>query len=347
MRRIIYIIIVVMVCIMTTPYIQANDTIPNTINISKVDTLTPEQQQQFLYYFYEAERLILSSQIAQAKPLITFCYLLNPNDATINHYLGHYAREDENPLLMFAFYKRAFELEPNEYWNSYNYILLSTENKKLYHEGIANLESVIQNDARNAGALELLQKAYLSADMYTKALNIQDQLDSIYGYNEASATMRYRIQLATKNINKAIEEIERYLQVDPNNYPFLLQRVSLYFTTNQPYTKQIEACEALLKIDSRNAICLNNLAWLLCIHNVDLTRAEQLSRKAIMTEPSNAVFLDTYAWILYKMGEYESALFYINEAYKKMDEETNKNITRSTKANITKHRKEIKRKCKK
>jgi hypothetical protein len=47
------------------------------------------------------------------------------------------------------------------------------------------------------------------------------------------------------------------------------------------------------------------------------------------------------------MGEYESALFYINEAYKKMEEETNKNITKSTKSNITKHRKEINRKCKK
>lgn len=336
-----------MVCIMTSPSLQAKDTLSYTMNISMVDTLTAEQQQQFLYYFYEAERLILSSQIAEAKPLIKFCYFLNPKDATINHYLGHYAREEKNPLLMFTFYKRAFELDPSEYWNSYNYILLSTENKQLYLEGIANLESVIQNDERNAGALELLQKAYVGADMYTKALNVQDQLDSIYGYNEESATIRYRIHIATKNINKAIEEIERYLAVDPNNYAFQLQRVSLYFNTNQPYTKQIEACEALLKIDSRNAVCLNNLAWLLCIHDIDLTRAEQLSRKAIMADRSNAVFLDTYAWILYKMGDFQSALFYINQAYENIEKDTNKDIPKSTRTHIIKHRKEIKRKCKK
>ena len=49
------------------------------------DTLSIEEQQQFLYYFYAAERLIQTEQIEKAKPLVEFCYALNPNNATINN----------------------------------------------------------------------------------------------------------------------------------------------------------------------------------------------------------------------------------------------------------------------
>ena len=52
------------------------------------DTLSVEEQQQFLYYFYEAERLIQTEQIEVAKPVVEFCYEINPNNATTNHYLG-------------------------------------------------------------------------------------------------------------------------------------------------------------------------------------------------------------------------------------------------------------------
>ena len=71
----------------------------------------------------------------------------------------------------------------------------------------------------------------------------------------------------------------------------------------------------------------------------DLHRAEQLSRSTIMREPSNPIYLDTYAWILYKMGDYESALFYIQRAKDNSKAEQQKEINE--------HHKAILRKCKK
>ena len=52
------------------------------------DTLSVEEQQQFLYYFYEAQRLIQKEDIEPAWELVQFCYALNPNDAAVNNYMG-------------------------------------------------------------------------------------------------------------------------------------------------------------------------------------------------------------------------------------------------------------------
>ena len=52
------------------------------------DTLSVEEQQQFLYYFYEAQRLIQKEDIVPAWELMQFCYELNPNDAAVNNYMG-------------------------------------------------------------------------------------------------------------------------------------------------------------------------------------------------------------------------------------------------------------------
>lgn len=303
------------------------------------DTLSIEQQQQFLYYFYEANRLILSGQTEKARPVVEFCHLLNQNDATINNYMGYYAKEDQNLLGMFSYFKKAYELAPNDYWYNYNALLLQTEIKEKQIEAIANLEWVAQNNPRDEHIHEVLQKAYVSLNNLPEALKIQDQLDSIHGYNEQSAMQRYRLNAMMGKTKQAILEIERYLNVDPENYQFHLFRLQLYEQNSKSYTKLIEAYEAVLRFDRRNMTLLNNLAWNLCIHGGDLTRAEELSRTTIMAEPRNPVFLDTYAWILYHLGEYETAWFYIQRAMDNQTEETTKEIRE--------HYKSIKRKCKK
>lgn len=303
------------------------------------DTLTIEQQRQFLYYYYEAERLIQTSQTEQARPLVEFCYLLNPNDATINNLMGHYAQQDQNPLQMLAYYHKAFELAPNDYWYNYNVLLLQTEMDELELKAIKNLEQVATDNPRNEDVHHVLQKAYVACKMYEEALRLQNRIDSINGYNEQSAMQRYQLNIALKNYSQAIHEIERYLAIDPDNYQFQVFRLQLYEQTEQPYEKLIEAYEAVLRFDSRNTGWLNNLAWALCITGGDLERAESLSLTTIMAEPTNPVYLDTYAWIQYHLGNCEEAYFFILKA---MD-----NMTKETSKEISSHYKEIKRKCKK
>lgn len=312
----------------------------NSVSAKSIDTdtLSIEREQQFLYYFYEAERLIQLQKIEEAKPIVEFCYALNPNDATINNYMGLYAQTDQNPSAMATYFRRAYELNPKEYWYNHHVLQLQSEDKKVQQQAVKQLAALAKEDTTNVELHEILQKAYIMLQQYRQALETQDRLDSINGYDAMSAMQRYRLNAMMRNNKQAIYEIERYLELDPDNYQFQVFRMQLYEQTQQPPAKMIPAYEAVLRIDSRNIVVMNNLAWNLCLIRKDLLRAEQLSRTTIMRDPTNPIYLDTYAWIMHLLGDCESALFYIERAIEHSTEEIDKEIQQ--------HYKEIKKKCK-
>lgn len=302
------------------------------------DTLSIEREQQFLYYFYEAERLIQLQKIEEAKPVVEFCYALNPNDATINNYMGLYAQAEQDTSAMATYFRRAYELNPKEYWYNHHVLQLQSDNKKVQQQAVKQLAALAKEDTANVELHEILQKAYIMLQQYRQALETQDRLDSINGYDAMSAMQRYRLNAMMRNNKQAIYEIERYLELDPDNYQFQVFRMQLYEQTQQPPAKMIPAYEAVLRMDSRNIVVMNNLAWNLCLIRKDLLRAEQLSRTTIMRDPTNPIYLDTYAWIMHLLGDCESALFYIKRAIEHSTEEIDKEIQQ--------HYKEIKKKCK-
>ena len=310
----------------------------NSMVAKEVPTLSVEEEHQFLYYFYEAERLIQSEQIAEAKPLVEFCYALNPNDATINNYLGLYAQVEEDIAKMTEYFRRAYELNPEEYWFNHHVLMLKSKDKKTQQQAVKQMAQLAQKDKKNAELHETLQKAYILLEQYDKALEVQDCLDSINGYDAMSAMQRYRLHATLKQEKQAIYEIERYLDIDPDNYQFQVFRMQLYEQTQQPAEKMIVAYKAILKMDSRNIVVMNNLAWNLCLLKQDLVYAEQLSRATIMREPSNPIYLDTYGWIMYLLGDCQSALFYLERAIEYSGTEVEKEIAT--------HYKKVQKACK-
>ena len=302
------------------------------IDISQSDTLTVEEQQQFLYYFYEAQRLIEKEDIENAWELIQFCYNLNPNDATINHYMGLFCEFFDQHQQMIYHLQRAYELQPNEYWYQYAVCLLQTGNKSAENLAINNLIQVAKDNPKDKDVHTLLQKAFIHVKDYKNALLVQDKLDSIVGYNAESAMQRYKLNVAIDRPQQAIYEVERYLEEEPDDIQFQFFRLQLYEQTQQPSNKMIEAYKAIVPHQPRNWMVKNNLAWHLCISGGDLVLAEELSRATIMAEPSNPVFLDTYAWILYHLGKYQHALFYIQRALDNVNENTKKEVIKHYKA---------------
>lgn len=308
------------------------------VHAKETPKLSVEEEQQFLYYFYEAERLIQLQQIEQAKPVVEFCYALNPNDATINNYMGLYAQAEEQTDAMAMYFRRAYELNPQEYWYNHHVLLLQSDDKKIQQKAVKQMAELAKKDTKNAELHGVLQKAYIVLKQYRQALDVQDRLDSINGYDAMSAMQRYRLNAMMKNNKQAIYEIERYLDIDPDNYQFQVFRMQLYEQTHQPPEKMVPAYEAVLRMDSRNIVVMNNLAWNLCLLGRNLMQAEELSRITIMREPSNPIYLDTYGWIMYQLGDCQSALFYLERAIENSGEKVEKEIET--------HYKEVKKKCK-
>lgn len=302
------------------------------IQTNEADTLSAEEKQQFLYYFYEAQRLIEKEAILPAWELIQFCHALNPNDAAVCNYMGVFLETLDKPEEALPYFQHAFDMQPCEYWYHYAAHLLRSKNQKQENIAIRNLEYVAAQIPKDEDIHTMLQKAYMHVGNYKCALKVQDNLDSIMGYNAMSAMQRYRINAIMDNTQQAIYEVERYLKEEPDNVQFQVFRLELYEQTYQPSEKMIEAYKAVLQYDSRNLQLMNNLAWHLCLLGKDLEQAEQLSRTTIMKEPTNPIYLDTYAWILYHQTKYNDAFFYIQRALENATPEMKKEVVTHYKA---------------
>ena len=287
--------------------------------------LTVEQRQQFLYYFYEAQRLFMQGEYKDAFHLFSFCHHLDDNDAAVNLYLGHVYEQSHLIAPALARYKKAWEVCPNQAWDSYAIMLYNLDDERVSvvkrnrNMAIRIMEEQGRREPNNAEVWDKLRQAYTGMGEFKKALKAQEEIDRLDGYNAYSAMNRYRLRAMMRDNKGAIEELNRYLKEDPSNLQFHLFRVQLYLAINVDYDTMADACEQILALDPYNAMVLNNYAYYMAIHGKDLQRAEDMSRRAVQQEPNEASFLDTYAWILHLKGEDTLARYYMRKAIQQVE----------------------------
>lgn len=78
--------------------------------------------------------------------------------------------------------------------------------------------------------------------------------------------------------------------------------------------KCFDAYTKALNFNLKNAIVLNNYAYHLSVLGKSLKQALQMAQRATELSPNNATYLDTLAWVYYKMGDYEQAKKYMQQA---------------------------------
>ncbi len=288
--------------------------------------MTREQEQQFLYYYYDAIQLFQQGDYATSFQEFLFLEQLHPLDPGVNLYLGIFYDGYHHSDEALSHFQTAYEQYPQEYWLQYVVALFRKGDNTSKKQAIAVLEQVSLRDKDNVDVWENLRQAYSATGQYSAAIHAQDEIDRIEGYSGLSAMNRYRIHVLQQDLKQAIADINRYLQDDPNDLQFLIFRAELYEATHQKKEMLIQAYEQVLRQDPHNVVILNNYAYLLATHHGDLSLAEMMSQAAVKYEPTNATYLDTYAWILYMRGNQALAELYIRRAIECSGEEVNKEI---------------------
>lgn len=82
------------------------------------------------------------------------------------------------------------------------------------------------------------------------------------------------------------------------------------------YDKSATAYEAVLATDPDNGPVLNNYSYYLSVRGQQLEKARTMSAHLVKLFPANGTYLDTHAWVLYKLGQYEPALGFLEQALK-------------------------------
>jgi tetratricopeptide (TPR) repeat protein len=88
------------------------------------------------------------------------------------------------------------------------------------------------------------------------------------------------------------------------------------------YAQSDSFYNASLVLKPDEVFVLNNYAYYLALRKEQLPKAAQMAKKANELQPNNASFEDTYAWVLFKMGNYEQALIWIELALSHSETQT-------------------------
>lgn len=129
------------------------------------------------------------------------------------------------------------------------------------------------------------------------------------------------VYLKQGKISEALTKVEELY----NKSPSLAAGTNLavLYEYNGQYNDAIETYKTLLEKYSNSPIILNNLSYLYAEHSEDskdLKKARYMVAQALARKPDNADFLDTAGWIEYKLGEFNSAWSYLQEALNKSPE---------------------------
>ena len=276
--------------------------------------LSIEREQQFTYYFYAAKQSLDREQYSEALMQLLFCEQLNPQDATTKDYLGAIYSALNQPEKAFEYFRQAYLLDPRDHWFHYVLSLYKDDDKQSRKELLAVMEQATRLNPKDASVWDYMRQAALVNGKYEQAIQAQDRIDQLQGYNGMSAINRYRIYVIQGKLKKAIQAIDDYLALYPDDLQFLFFRAELLTATNAPTAQLLENYEHILRIDPANLMILNNYAYLLATTGGNLRKAEQMSQQTIREQPENATFLDTYAWILHLQGQDSLAAFYIRKA---------------------------------
>ncbi len=276
--------------------------------------LSVEREQQFTYYFYAARQSLDREQYPEALMQLLFCEQLNPQDATTKDYLGVIYNALKQPEKGFEYFRQAYLLDPRDHWFHYALSLYKNEDKQSRKELLTVMEQATRINQKDASVWDYMRQAALVNGKYKQAIQAQDRIDQLQGYDGMSAINRYRIYVIWGKFGKAIQAIDDYLALYPDDLQFLLFRAELLTATKAPTAQLLENYEHILRIDPANLMILNNYAYLLATTGGDLRKAEQMSQLTIREQPENATFLDTYAWILHLQGQDSLAAFYIRKA---------------------------------
>lgn len=148
-----------------------------------------------------------------------------------------------------------------------------------------------------------------------EALKVFPTHSSLYYYDALAA-------YENKHFKRAVEQCEMglnftYKPAQQEDFYLLAARASV---ENLDFNMAYENFESLLFLKSNHPEGLREYALALAKQNKDLSKAEQMIKTSLELDPGSLKSYYTYAFVLYRQGQYDQALHWLNKA-QKMEEQ--------------------------
>lgn len=238
------------------------------------------------------------------------------------YYLGRIAETEEEPLTATRSYSRvtggthAVEAQirtasillsqTNDATNALRHLENFGEaNPRFRSEMLVARGQLLVQLGRAPEALELFERALAESPNDATLHEAQAQL-YVYLVNDASD-------------RGALDEAETLIETGLDRYPenlSLRYSQALLLQQQNEMRRSVRVLEELVADFPENPALLNALGYLLTDQFDRHDEARTYIQKALAMDPDNPAIIDSMGWVLFKLGEYESALDYLDRAYR-------------------------------
>lgn len=152
-----------------------------------------------------------------------------------------------------------------------------------------------------------------SVEVVKRAIELRDDIPQFYAYYATLLDDLKRFKDAVSMLQVAVSRFPDHAQLH-----FFLG--SMHDRLGDP-SKTISQMKRVLEIDSNHVQALNYLAYTYAEQNIELEEAEEMARRALAMQPNDGYILDTVGWVLFKKGRTDTAIRYLEAAYRAKGDE--------------------------
>lgn len=166
----------------------------------------------------------------------------------------------------------------------------------------------VDSTIHSAHLFKVVDQPNKSVEVIKNAIEVRDDVPQFYAYYATLLDDAKQFRQAVKMLNKAIEKFPEHAQLH-----FFLGSMQ---DRIGDFRGTISSMKRVLEIDEDHVQAMNYLAYTYAEQAVELDQAESLARRALALQPKDGYILDTVGWVLFKKGNVEGAIRYLEAAYK-------------------------------
>ncbi len=329
--------------------IQQKDNNMAELKINKALKLKPDWDKALIF---QAQIAIFANDLKKAKLLLLQASAKYPKNIKINKMLAQVLVKSEQYKEALDIYHKIVVNNPGDVESQFAeglvYLQLNQDDqaenifKKLQdqaewkYQAYFYLGKIKEKQGHITMALSLYDKVSEGPFLFDAAISAISILKNAGQIDEASSRLIYlqekfpkqkiRLMLIQaelyshqKKYDKSFDILTKALVDYPDQKEFLYARALI-----ADHLSKLDVVEADLKkvlaTDPNNAQALNAIGYSLLNKPDRVADAEKYLKRALDLSPNEAVIIDSYGWLQFKLGNNQSALSYLQQAYAKQKE---------------------------
>ena len=227
---------------------------------------------------------------------------------------------EKKPRKRIEWIKKVIEQDPNlwEMWFNLGWTYWRLEEYKQAVEPLEKARVISEQYNHNiAGSAGMLAWVYHLLDEHKKELEVIEKIPAEFSEDpyilSSKASAHFCVNDAA-TANKYVNRLqEKWRAMDVSEAQIASNLGYIYYNGNMPEQTEKYLRKAVA-LEPEDANFLNFLAYLLIDLDINVNEGVELAQKAHKIDPLSFNIMDTLGWGLYKQGEVEQAIKYLEQA---------------------------------